>query len=48
LFKKLVIASNNQGKLREIQQLLTPLNIEVVAQSALNIDEAEEPHCTFV
>lgn len=48
MFKKLVIASNNQGKLREIQQLLAPLNIEVVAQSALNVSEAEEPHCTFV
>ncbi len=48
MFEKLVIASNNQGKLREIQQLLAPLNIEVVAQSTLNISEAEEPHCTFV
>ena len=48
MFEKLVIASSNQGKLREIQQLLAPLNIEVVAQSTLNISEAEEPHCTFV
>ncbi len=48
MFEKLVIASSNQGKLREIQQLLAPLNIEVVAQSTLNICEAEEPHCTFV
>lgn len=48
MFEKLVIASNNQGKLREIQQLLAPLNIEVVAQSTLNISEAEEPHCTFI
>jgi XTP/dITP diphosphohydrolase len=48
VFEKLVIASSNQGKLREIQQLLAPLNIEVVAQSALKISEAEEPHCTFV
>ena len=46
--KKLVIASNNQGKLREIQALLAPLNIEVVAQSAFNIAEAAEPHCTFI
>lgn len=48
MFEKLVIASSNQGKLREIQQLLAPLNIEVVAQSTLNISEAEEPHCTFI
>jgi XTP/dITP diphosphohydrolase len=48
VFEKLVIASSNQGKLREIQQLLAPLNIEVVAQSTLNISEAEEPHCTFI
>ena len=48
MFKKLVIASNNAGKLREIGQLLAPLNIEVIAQSALSISEAEEPHCTFI
>ncbi len=46
--KKLVIASNNQGKLREIQSLLAPLNIEVVAQSAFNVSEAAEPHATFI
>ena len=48
MFKKLVIASNNQGKLREIQPLLAPLNIEALPQSAFNIAEAEEPHCTFI
>jgi XTP/dITP diphosphohydrolase len=48
MLKKLVIASNNPGKLHEIQPLLTPLNIEVLAQSAFNIVEAEEPHCTFI
>jgi len=48
VLKKLVIASNNQGKLREIQQLLAPLDIEAIAQSAFNITEAEEPYCTFV
>jgi XTP/dITP diphosphohydrolase len=46
--KKLVIASNNQGKLREIQSLLAPLNIEVLPQSHFNIAEAAEPHCTFI
>jgi XTP/dITP diphosphohydrolase len=45
---KLVIASNNPGKLREIGAMLAPLAIEVVAQGALGVSEAEEPHCTFV
>ena len=48
MLKKLVIASNNAGKLREISALLAPLNIEMIAQSALNISEADEPHCTFI
>lgn len=46
--KKLVIASNNPGKLREIGTMLAPLAIEVVAQGALGVTEADEPHCTFV
>ena len=46
--RKLVIASNNPGKLREIAAILSPLAIEVVAQGALGVAEAEEPHCTFV
>lgn len=48
MFKKLVIASNNPGKLREIGQILAPLGIEAIAQSALGIPEADEPHATFV
>lgn len=48
MLKKIVIASGNAGKLREIQALLAPLDIEVVPQSAFNIVEAEEPHCTFI
>lgn len=46
--KQLVIASNNQGKLREFQAMLAPLGIEVLTQAQLGISEAEEPHCTFV
>ena len=46
--QKLVIASNNPGKLREISHLLEPLGIEVLPQSAFNVAEAEEPYCTFV
>lgn len=46
--EKLVIASGNQGKLREISTLLSPLNIEVIPQSEFNVPEVEEPHPTFV
>ena len=46
--KKLVIASNNPGKLREFQFLLQPLGIEVLTQAQLGIEEAEEPHHTFI
>jgi XTP/dITP diphosphohydrolase len=46
--QKLVIASNNPGKLRELQAMLAPLGIEVLTQSQLGISEAEEPHGTFI
>ncbi len=46
--KKLVLASNNAGKLREFQQMLAPLGIEVLTQAGLGISEAEEPHSTFI
>lgn len=46
--KKIVIASNNPGKLREIGDLLAPLGLEVLPQSAFAIPEADEPHHTFV
>jgi XTP/dITP diphosphohydrolase len=45
---KVVLASGNPGKLREISDLLEPLRIELIAQSALGISEAEEPHDTFL
>jgi len=45
---KVVIASNNPGKLRELQALLAPLGIEALPQSDLHVTEAEEPHGTFV
>ena len=44
----LVLASNNAGKLAELQALFAPLGVELVAQSSLNIPEAEEPFHTFV
>lgn len=46
--KRIVLASNNAGKLRELEQLLAPLGCEVVAQGALGVGEAEEPYGTFV
>jgi XTP/dITP diphosphohydrolase len=45
---RLVLASANEGKLREFRRLLAPLGIELVAQSELAIAEADEPHVTFV
>src|SRR3954469_12740901 len=46
--KRLVLASNNPGKLREIAGLLESLSIEVIPQERLGIPEAEEPHVTFL
>ena len=46
--RRLVLASNNPGKLREFRQLLAPLGIELVPQSELGIAETGEPHGTFV
>lgn len=46
--KRIVIASNNAGKLREIGGLLAPIGLEVLPQSAFAIPEADEPHHTFV
>jgi XTP/dITP diphosphohydrolase len=45
---RLVLASSNEGKLREFRRLLEPLGIEVIAQEALGIPDADEPHATFV
>ena len=45
---RLVLASNNPGKLAELAELFAPLGVELVAQGALGIDEADEPHVTFI
>jgi XTP/dITP diphosphohydrolase len=45
---KLVLASNNSKKLAELDAILAPLGWELVAQGQLGVDEAAEPHCTFV
>jgi XTP/dITP diphosphohydrolase len=46
--RRCVLASGNQGKLREFAQLLSPLNLQIVDQTSLGIDSCPEPHATFV
>ena len=45
---RIVLASNNRGKLAELQAMLAPLGVELVRQADLGIAEADEPHRTFV
>ncbi len=45
---KIVLASNNAGKLAELQQMFAPLGVQLVPQSELGIGEAQEPYKTFV
>ncbi|HRK36800.1 MAG TPA: RdgB/HAM1 family non-canonical purine NTP pyrophosphatase [Burkholderiaceae bacterium] len=45
---KLVLASNNRGKLAELQQLFSPLGIALVTQGELGVSEADEPFHTFI
>jgi XTP/dITP diphosphohydrolase len=47
-FNKLVIATGNHGKLREIKHLLAPFTIEIIPQSNLNVPECAEPFPTFI
>ena len=46
--RRIVLASNNRGKLDELQRMLAPLGYALVCQSDLGIPEAPEPHRTFV
>jgi len=45
---KIVLATGNKGKLREMQQMLAPLGFDVVAQSDFNVPEADETGLSFV
>lgn len=45
---KLVLASNNAGKLAELHSLFAPLGLVLVRRGELGIAEAEEPHLTFI
>jgi XTP/dITP diphosphohydrolase len=46
--KRLVLASSNPGKIREIRAILAPLGFEVVPQAHYGVPDAEEPHGTFI
>ena len=48
LTMKIVLASNNQGKLAELQAMLAPLGLQLISQAELGLPEAEEPFRTFV
>lgn len=45
---KIVLASNNRGKLGELGRMLAPLGVELIPQGDIFTGEAPEPHCTFV
>ena len=46
--KRIVLASNNPGKLAELQAMFAPLGVALVRQADLGVGEAEEPFHTFV
>ena len=46
--QRIVLASNNKGKLAELQALFAPLGVQLVAQAELGVGEADEPFHTFV
>ncbi len=46
--QRLVLASNNAGKLKEFGEMLAPIGFEIHPQGEFNVPEAEEPHLTFV
>jgi XTP/dITP diphosphohydrolase len=45
---KIVLASNNPGKLSELHDMFAPLGVELVTQGSLGIAEAAEPFHTFI
>ena len=48
MISRLVLASGNEGKLREFRRLLAPCGLDVIPQAQLAIAEADEPHPTFI
>jgi XTP/dITP diphosphohydrolase len=47
IFKKIVLATHNQGKIREFSRLFAPLGVEIIASSTLNLEEPEETGSSF-
>ena len=45
--QQIVLASNNQGKIKEFQAIFKDLDLEIVPQSTLNVPEIDEPFTTF-
>jgi len=48
MIERLVLASGNEGKLREFRRLLEPIGVALIAQAELGIVPADEPHVTFI
>jgi XTP/dITP diphosphohydrolase len=48
MMQKVVLASNNKGKVRELGQMLASLDIEVLPQAEFDIEDVEETGLTFV
>ncbi len=48
MIRKIVLASNNAGKLKELKYLLSEFNVEIIAQDELNVPDAEETGLTFI
>jgi XTP/dITP diphosphohydrolase len=46
--QRLILASNNAGKLREFGEILGPIGFTLHAQGEFGVPEADEPHATFV
>lgn len=46
--RRLILASNNAGKLKEFSEMLAPIGFELHTQDEFNVPEAEEPHPTFI
>lgn len=46
--QRLILASNNAGKLKEFNEILGPIGFTLHAQGEFDVPEAEEPHATFI
>lgn len=48
MLNKIVLASHNAGKLQEFNQLLAPLQYQLLPQAQLGVSDVDEPHPTFI